>query len=108
MVSDFRASYNADGAGGGDNAPPWSIDLEVAVSEARGRLAELVNRAAYRQDRIRLTRRGKAVAALVPIEDLEWIEALEDKIDLAAAREALADRSEPSIPWEQVKAELGL
>ena len=31
----------------------------------------------------------------------------EDAADLAAAREALAEGGEP-IPWEQVKAELGM
>ncbi len=36
---------------------------------------------------------------------LEEIE--EDAADLAAAREALAEGGEP-IPWEQVKAELGM
>lgn len=40
-------------------------------------------------------------------EDLEFLEALEDRIDLEEARKALAE-SGPSIPWEQIKAELGI
>jgi len=46
------------------------------------------------------------VAALVPVRDLRLLEALENRIDLEAARKALEDPS--SIPWEMVKAELGL
>jgi len=79
------------------------------ISEARGEFAELVNRAAYRHERVLLTRHGKAVAAIIPTDDLELLEALEDRDDLEAARAALADpRNQDEIPWEQVKAELGL
>ncbi len=52
-------------------------------------------------------RRGRGLAATVPIEDLALIEALEDKLDLEAVRAALADPSnEMPVPWEQVRAEL--
>ena len=36
------------------------------------------------------------------------LQAQEDAEDVADARRILADKSEPTIPWEQVKAELGL
>ncbi|MPZ98999.1 MAG: type II toxin-antitoxin system prevent-host-death family antitoxin [Dehalococcoidia bacterium] len=49
----------------------------VPISDARGELSELVNRVAYRQDRIRLSRRGRELAALVSIEDVERLEALD-------------------------------
>lgn len=79
------------------------------ISEARGEFADLVNRAAYGHERVLLTRHGKAIAALVPTEDLELLEALEDRADLEAMRAALADptNAEP-IAWDQVKARLGL
>ncbi len=81
----------------------------VSVSEARHDFAEIVNRAAYGGERVRVVRRGQAVAAIIPIEDLELLERLEDELDLEAAREALADPANAvPIPWEQVKAELGL
>jgi prevent-host-death family protein len=85
------------------------VSSAVSVSEARQDFAELVNRAAYRGERLRVSRHGRVVAAIVPIEDLDLLERLEDEIDLRAAREALADplNADP-IPWEQVKAELGL
>jgi len=79
------------------------------VSEARGQFATIVNRVAFGGDRVRLTRHGKAVAAVVPIEDLELLEELEDEIDIGLARAALAElEHESPIPWEQVKRDLGL
>ena len=79
----------------------------VSVSEARQDFAEIVNRAAYGGERVRVVRRGRAVAAIVPIEDLEILERLEDELDLQAALEALADpENAVPIPWEQVEAAL--
>ena len=56
-----------------------------------------------------MSRRGRDVAAIVPIDDVDLLEAIEDELDLAAAREALADPENAiPIPWEQVKKNLGL
>ena len=65
-----------------------------------------MNRVAFGAERIVLERRGKDVAALVSMEDLALLDELENKIDLDAARKALRERG--SIPWEKVKADLGL
>ncbi len=78
------------------------------ISEARGEFSDLVNRAAYRHERVLLTRHGKAVAAIISTDDLQLLEALEDRDDLEAMDAALADPdNQEEIPWEQVKAELG-
>jgi prevent-host-death family protein len=78
-------------------------------TDARENMAEVLNRVAYAKDRVRITRRGKEVAAVVPIEDLELIERLEDEIDIREAKKALADvRKHGAIPWEKVKKNLGL
>jgi prevent-host-death family protein len=45
----------------------------IPVSEAREQLADLVNRAAYRRERITLGRHGKKIAAIVSAEDLELL-----------------------------------
>lgn len=82
---------------------------ELPITDAREDFAEVVNRVAYGHERLRLTRRGKPLAAVVPIDDLELLEQLEDQADLDAMRRALADpaNAEP-IPWEQVRGDLGL
>ena len=42
-----------------------------SIVKARAALGELVNRAGYGKERIRLTRRGKVVAAIVSRADLD-------------------------------------
>jgi prevent-host-death family protein len=77
-----------------------------STTEARDNLAELINRVAYGHERVVLERRGKKVAALVSVEDLTRLEALDDADDVAAAREALAEPGE--TPYEVVRQRLGL
>lgn len=45
--------------------------MDIALTEARAALAELVNRVAYSGDRVTLTRHGRAVAAIISTEDLQ-------------------------------------
>lgn len=78
---------------------------EMAVTDARDHLADVVNRVAYSGETTYLTRRGRRMAAIVPAEMLEAIERLEDQIDNEAADAALAEDA-PSIPWRQARAEL--
>ena len=77
----------------------------LTVAEARDQFAEILNRAAYAKERIVVMRRNKKMAALVPIEDLEALEALEDKLDVANAQKVLAKPMAP-VAWEKVKADL--
>ncbi len=79
----------------------------VSVSDAREEFAELVNRAAYRHERVLIARRGRPIAAIVPIADVEALEELEDEYDRKAVEEALAEGGEP-IPWEEIEKELDL
>ncbi len=79
---------------------------KLAATAVRDAFAETVNRVAYQGERIALERHGKTVAALVSAADLELLEALEDRTDLAAARKALREPGRRA--WTKVKAELGL
>lgn len=47
---------------------------EVAISELRENLSDLINKSGFGKQRIVLKRRGKCLVALVPIEDLEILE----------------------------------
>jgi prevent-host-death family protein len=81
----------------------------ISTKEARGQLSDVISRAAFAKERIVLTRHGKAVAAVVPIEDLELLEHLEDRIDLEDARAALKEvKKKGTKSWEKIKAELDL
>jgi prevent-host-death family protein len=79
---------------------------KLTASVARQTFSDILNRAAYRGERVIVHRGKKPVAAVVPIEDVELLERLEDEMDLAAAREALKDPR--TIPWATVKRKLRL
>lgn len=49
----------------------------LTISEARGELADTVNRVAYTKERVVLQRHGKGIVAVVPMEDLKTLEDLE-------------------------------
>lgn len=76
---------------------------------ARRRLGHegLIPRGQVASDPGGVVRRAEELAAIVPMADIELLEALEDEIDLAAAREALADpRNVTPNPWDEVRARL--
>jgi prevent-host-death family protein len=79
----------------------------VPITEAREHLADLGNRVALRGERVIVERRGKNLFALVPMEDVELLERLEDETDVRLARKAMKEKG-PNIPWEKVKKDLGL
>lgn len=70
-------------------------------------LADLLKRVVGDKERIVLSRDGKPAAALIPIEDLEWLEEMEEKIDNEMADRALAEGG-ATVAWEVIKKEYGL
>ena len=81
----------------------------LSVNSVRKELAETLNRVAYKGERVVVERRGKGVAAIVPVGDLEFLESLEDRLDLDAARAALKEAEKKgTVSWTQLKKELGL
>lgn len=90
-----------------DASPP-----DLAVSDARQHLAAIIDRARTEHAPVYLARRGRRVAAVIDADDLERLLVLaEDMADIRAAEAARAEMratGEAPIPWEQVKADLGL
>lgn len=80
---------------------------EMAVSTAREHLAELIDSARRTGEPVYVTRRGRRVAVIL---DHGAYERLLDEAEEAVDRAELhAARQESDyIPWEEVKAELGL
>lgn len=76
------------------------------LSRARGNFAEIINKVIYGGERITITKYGKGAVAIVPLDDLNLLEAIETQIDIKEALEALKEPG--SIPWEQVKKDLNL
>jgi len=83
----------------------------LASGRVRQEFSETINRVAYGRERIVLHRRGKNLAALIPVEDLALLEALEDRLDVEDAERILAQakaKRERPIAWEKAKKKLGL
>ena len=77
----------------------------MSVSAAREQLAEAVEQAG--REPVVIERYGRAAAVMIsPARYEELMDALEEVEDIAAFDEAMAEEG-PSIPWEQVKADLG-
>ncbi len=82
------------------------MPVKLTASLARQNFSDILSRAEYRGERVIVHRGKKAVAAVVPIQDVELLEKLEDEIDIAAAREALKDPR--TISWEKIRKDLKL
>ncbi|MGB8225781.1 MAG: type II toxin-antitoxin system Phd/YefM family antitoxin [Sedimentisphaerales bacterium] len=59
------------------------------MTNARHTFSEIASRVIFAGERVCIKKNGKMAFALVPIEDLELLEALEDKLDIEAARAAI-------------------
>ncbi len=87
--------------------------LRVRPVRQRESLTKLLKRAVQRKERVIVRRRGKELAAVIPIEDLRLLERLiqqeEDLRDIEDARAALAEaRKKGTKPLSVFKKELGL
>ena len=83
----------------------------MTIADARAHLGDVLGRVRHAGERITLPARGKPAVAIVPVADLEALEAMEDAEDLRLARKALADyRSgkDPGTPMEEVHAALAM
>ena len=81
----------------------------VTTVDARNNFGDLINQAAYGKKRIVLTRRGKELVCLVPIEDMRLLEQIENLMDLEDGQKALKEaRKKGTISHDALKKELGL
>ncbi|MBB6395083.1 type II toxin-antitoxin system Phd/YefM family antitoxin [Actinomadura sp. NPDC048032] len=70
------------------------------MTEARAQFADLVNRVAYTGEPVKLTRRGRVMAALVSPEDLELLETVRaQRADLQVG--GTVPPGQPSRPAER-------
>lgn len=80
----------------------------VSTIEAKETFSELINRVSHYKERVILTRRGKEIAAIVPIEDYLLLEQSQNKVDLHEAYESLKEsRAQGSLTLEELKSKIG-
>ena len=82
---------------------------DITAAEARKQWADLLNRVAYGKERVVVTRHGKELAALVPVEDLRLIDRMKSLLRRRDVRAALKEtESRGAIAWEALRSELDL
>ena len=84
-----------------------SYMTEVAVSDARNRLAEVIEQTRRSGEPISVTKRGRRVAVILDADAFDRLvdaaDDLDDRRELEAARV-----DDDYVPWDEVKAALGL
>lgn len=84
----------------------------VSISDARMQLAAIITRVSADHQPIYLTRRGRRIAAVIDADDLDrMLELAEDMAVFRAAAQARAEMQSTGatpLPWNEVKADLGL
>ena len=79
--------------------------MVISATELKKSFGEATSRVEYAGERIVVRRNGREAFALIPIDDFRLLEAIEDKLDVLAAKDSLDD-PRPSIRWEKAKKEL--
>lgn len=82
---------------------------DVPTAEARKNLAEILNRVAYGKERVVVTRHGKELAAIVPVEELDLLDRVKRLVASREVAEALRELEEgEAVAWDELRKELGL
>jgi prevent-host-death family protein len=79
---------------------------KVSMTQARRDFTDIAQRVMYGDERICVQKNNKPAVAVVPVSDIEFLEALEDKIDLEEALKAL--KKPGFIRLKDLKKKLGI
>lgn len=82
--------------------------ITMNTLDAKEQFPDLINRVVHSKERVILTRRGKEIAVIIPIEDLKLLLETQDKHDLHDAIDSLKEaRHSGMISLEQLKNDIG-
>jgi len=85
--------------------------VNFGVAELRNNIADVLNVVIYQGERVILERRGKEVAAIVSLEDLAVLQAIEDRGDVKVARQRIAElkrQQKKPLSLNEIKEQLEL
>ena len=87
---------------------PPSLIYNVTAAHARQRFSEMVSMAAFGKVRVVVSRGGRPRAALVSIEDMAQLNAIDEELDLDAAKAIIraAWFEGREVPWDKVRRAL--
>lgn len=80
--------------------------VSISATNARAELSDILNRVYYQGERISINKSGKITCAIISVEDLKLLEAIEDMIDIKAAKAAM--KRKDFVSWDEVKKNFGL
>lgn len=81
----------------------------ITAAEARRNMSELVNRAAYGGERFVVTRHGKELVAIVPLQDATLLDRLRGLLEAREYDAALrAIQEDGTLAWDDVRRDLDL
>jgi prevent-host-death family protein len=81
----------------------------ITAKELKDHPADVLGRVQYGRERVAVTRYGKEVAAVVPIEDARLLDRIEDLIDAEDALNAIEEAErEGTVGLGELRARLGL
>lgn len=79
------------------------MQKSLPIAKARGMLGQIVNRAAFGGERIRISKNGKDIAAVIAMNDLATLQKLEDQLDLREAEKRLANKRDRVRPFRRAR-----
>lgn len=80
----------------------------INTIDAKEEFSQLINRVSQNKERIILMRRGKEIAAIIPIEEFTQLQVAQNQADLNEALEALKEaRKQGSLTLDELKTAIG-
>jgi prevent-host-death family protein len=82
-----------------------AVTRQMNSGEARDELPDLVARAAYRNERTVIAKRGRPLAVLISMNELALLDRLleehQDRVDAEAADRIMADETDEIVPFKR-------
>jgi antitoxin (DNA-binding transcriptional repressor) of toxin-antitoxin stability system len=87
-------------------------DLKINLDQVRTAASRpIVDRVVERGERVHIFQGGRCVGAIIPLDELKVLEAMEEDVspeELEEVERRIEDPTDETIPWDEARKELGL